>query len=341
LKGGFVGVDIFFVISGYLVMGALIRDSLQKKKPSEIPYMDVSPEGNSETLVNLEDSSGSSSENSEVPQNPEVPENTENSSRDVSSESLVPLAEEPTPPSRASYLEYHSDLPGYFSEFLARRIKRLLFPSSMCLLLILLGASLLEPRDRWAGSFLDIAAAGAHGVNFWFYRGVSDYFSADTQNSLVLHFWSLSLEEQFYLFFPILYMGFTWMTKKVGKFGVTEIPVSVFLVVVILASMIPCFIIPRPGFFDVPPSPSLSTALLPPSSLPSFRHPSSSFNLRSCLLMNFKEKFFLTPFRFWEFLVGALVWMHEKKLPAEKIPFFVPLIISVGLVLAGVFVPEE
>ncbi len=231
-------MDIFFVISGYLVMGALIRDSLQKKT-SKIPEINVQSNVNSEVIVDLEESPKFSSPNSKDT------ENSENTSQNFADVSTDPL---PLPPSQPLYPEYHSDLPGYFSGFLARRIKRLLFPSSVCLLFILLGASILEPRDRWTGSFLDISAAGAHVVNFWFYKGVSDYFSADTQNSLVLHFWSLSLEEQFYLFFPILYAIFTWSTKKIGRFGVTEIPVSVFLVVVILASMIPCFFIPRPGF---------------------------------------------------------------------------------------------
>jgi hypothetical protein len=40
-------------------------------------------------------------------------------------------------------------------------------------------------------------------------------------------------------------------------------------------------------------------------------------------------------------LVGALVWLHEKKIPAEKIPFLVPLVLSVGLILAGIFVKEK
>lgn len=52
-------------------------------------------------------------------------------------------------------------------------------------------------------------------------------------------------------------------------------------------------------------------------------------------------KFFITPCRFWEFLIGALVCMHEKKLPAEKIPWMVPMIIAISLVIAGCLIPNS
>lgn len=142
--------------------------------------------------------------------------------------------------------EYHTNYFSWLATFISRRIKRLLFPSSLCLLCVFIATQVIEPKDRWTSSYLDIAAAGLHGANIWFYKGLNDYFAADTQNSLVLHFWSLSLEEQFYFLFPVIYGIFTFVLKKVGR-PVTELAVTIFLILVSLASMIPIFIIPVEG----------------------------------------------------------------------------------------------
>lgn len=125
LEGGFVGVDVFFVISGYLITGLLIQEIQATGKLR---------------LLN----------------------------------------------------------------FFARRLKRLL-PGLLFMVLVvaLIAAMLLSPIEQ-----LDqTASAGVASVwlsNIYFGFANFDYFSAGADKSLFLHTWSLGVEEQFYLIWPLL-----------------------------------------------------------------------------------------------------------------------------------------
>lgn len=60
--------------------------------------------------------------------------------------------------------------------------------------------------------------------NVWFWFGVNDYFGAAAELSPLLHTWSLSIEEQFYIGFPILMIvlaGATWRLKFLLLFVLT------------------------------------------------------------------------------------------------------------------------
>ena len=124
-KGGFVGVDIFFVLSGYLITGNLLREI---KKTGRVR----------------------------------------------------------------------------FREFYARRIRRLLPASFLVLIVTMIAAAIWLPPLLLPGIALDISSAGLYVSNLDFAARATDYFSASTIPSPVLHFWSLGVEEQFYLFWPLL-----------------------------------------------------------------------------------------------------------------------------------------
>lgn len=88
-----------------------------------------------------------------------------------------------------------------FLTFYSRRIKRLFIPSIICLLFILT-CTLIFPIGYKV--YNDISAASMHYINYYFIYGETNYFKTSSSDSIVLHYWSLSLEEQFYFLLPIL-----------------------------------------------------------------------------------------------------------------------------------------
>ena len=140
MPNGFLGVDIFFVISGYLITDHFI--SLQKN-------------------------------------------NTTNSLR----------------------------------VFYERRIKRLLpalFVFFTLTTLVLINIFLNSDINKYASS---LVAAKTFWSNFYFWRD-GGYFGTSDQLKPLLHIWSLSVEEQFYILYPTFILIGIWIRKKL------KIPIS-------------------------------------------------------------------------------------------------------------------
>ena len=88
--------------------------------------------------------------------------------------------------------------------FWARRIKRLLPASLLVLLTTGAGIALFAPVSQWPQWFGEIQSSVFYYEN-WNLAGASvDYLALSNQASPVQHFWSLSVEEQFYFFWPLL-----------------------------------------------------------------------------------------------------------------------------------------
>ena len=87
--------------------------------------------------------------------------------------------------------------------FYARRARRLLPAACLVLLVTVLAtAAVLPPLDGPAVAD-DVRAAALFVANWHFAALETDYF-ASGGHSPVVHFWSLSVEEQFYLAWPVL-----------------------------------------------------------------------------------------------------------------------------------------
>ena len=95
-----------------------------------------------------------------------------------------------------------------FSRFYLRRARRLLPASLLVLALTALGAYLLMPSAWQASNLKEAAAAAGYSVNWWLAANAVNYFADTGVASPVNHYWSLSVEEQFYLVWPAL-MYFT------------------------------------------------------------------------------------------------------------------------------------
>src|SRR5450755_2167384 len=126
--GSFVGVDVFFVISGYLITGILVREFETRRTIS-------------------------------------------------------------------------------FRRFYARRIKRIL-PAG----LFVIGATVCATRvlagiDRYHFAAKDAIASAFFAANWHFARSGVNYFNQSLPPSPLQHYWSLSVEEQFYFVWPWLMLG--------------------------------------------------------------------------------------------------------------------------------------
>ena len=88
--------------------------------------------------------------------------------------------------------------------FYARRARRLLPASIFVLLFAALGTFLLLPTDLWASTAHELTASGFYVQNLWLASKAVTYSASNDVASPVLHYWSLSAEEQFYLVWPSL-----------------------------------------------------------------------------------------------------------------------------------------
>jgi peptidoglycan/LPS O-acetylase OafA/YrhL len=102
------------------------------------------------------------------------------------------------------------------ARFYARRVKRLLPLAFTVLAVVVVLAGLLLPPLRADEAGRDVAAAGVYAVNWRFAAESVDYFAAGAAQSPIEHFWSLAVEEQFYLAWPALLLAATWWWRRRG-----------------------------------------------------------------------------------------------------------------------------
>ncbi|TWT92466.1 O-acetyltransferase OatA [Botrimarina colliarenosi] len=91
-----------------------------------------------------------------------------------------------------------------FADFWRRRIRRILPVVCVTVLATVVASqTLLYPDDAEDAAWKGLAAIGSF-ANMAYWWDAGDYWGAAAENSPLLHTWSLSLEEQFYLAFPAI-----------------------------------------------------------------------------------------------------------------------------------------
>lgn len=137
IQGGFVGVDVFFVISGYLITTILSHDYLANSKITS---------GEKFKYINLR-------------------------------------------------------------VFFFKRARRILPVALIVIVFSLIAAFFLYPREKFYKEATSAIWSSIFLANIHFSSSATDYFAANfAEKSAFQHFWSLAVEEQFYLFYPLFFL---------------------------------------------------------------------------------------------------------------------------------------
>ncbi|SDX49808.1 Peptidoglycan/LPS O-acetylase OafA/YrhL, contains acyltransferase and SGNH-hydrolase domains [Modestobacter sp. DSM 44400] len=181
--------------------------------------------------------------------------------------------------------------------FYARRARRLLPASMLVLVVATLATWLFLPVTRWAGTAKEVLASSFYVQNWLLATRAVDYSALDDAASPVQHFWSLSVEEQFYLAWPPLILLLVALARRSGG----DRPYRLVL----------------PGILVV-------TGLSLAYSVYATAHTPSA-------------AYFVTPGRIWELGVGAVLalWMRTKAVSPRTGRGALPLIPPIGLRWGG------
>src|SRR4051794_37612076 len=99
-------------------------------------------------------------------------------------------------------------------DFWARRARRILPAALVVIGACLAATAIWVPVTAWSQYFGDLRASTLYVQNWHLAHAAVDYFSAEQAPSPVQHFWSLAVEEQFYLVWPLLLLGVTLLTRR-------------------------------------------------------------------------------------------------------------------------------
>ncbi|MFJ6652488.1 acyltransferase family protein [Microbacterium sp. NPDC091313] len=139
-------------------------------------------------------------------------------------------------------------------QFWARRARRLLPASLLVLLFCALAAMTpyLTPTSALPNEVQEIVASTFYVQNWFLAFTSADYLGHGGEATTVQHYWSLSLEEQFYVMWPLIMLLAAWIAVKWFR-GRTRRVVVITLAVVSAASFVFCVVFtltnPAPAYF--------------------------------------------------------------------------------------------
>ena len=135
-----------------------------------------------------------------------------------------------------------------YRNFFLRRAKRLLPASISVLILTAFAAWLFLPPTIRSSLGQDIFAASIYISNYLFAWWQNDYQNLNATPSPVIHYWSLAVEEQFYLLWPLMIFTLWKMGRQRLVFcGVLVITLASFLFSLFLTNAAPIW-----AFYSLP-----------------------------------------------------------------------------------------
>jgi len=105
-----------------------------------------------------------------------------------------------------------------FGRFWSKRIRRLVPAMAAAILFTLVLSIWFGSVLSWDKLATQAVASALYVVNFLFWRESTDYFGSALEQSPFLHLWSLSIEEQFYVLWPILIIAVYFTARRRARF---------------------------------------------------------------------------------------------------------------------------
>ncbi|MGW5875082.1 acyltransferase family protein [Nocardiopsis terrae] len=103
-----------------------------------------------------------------------------------------------------------------YGAFLSRLAARLIPTAALVIAVSLVGARLLLPEARWRDAIGEALAAAFYHQNWHLALGSVDYLARDEGTGPFQHFWSLSVQGQFYLLWPVVVGLAVWWAARRG-----------------------------------------------------------------------------------------------------------------------------
>ena len=118
------------------------------------------------------------------------------------------------------------------AKFWRGRFIRIFPAAALVICITVIAAFLVQGKAFNSDLFIDARWATFYGSNIRLIQSGSNYFIAGLDQSLLTHYWSLAVEQQFYLLFPVIVFALTWLGKETSRIWILRS----FLFVAIVAS---------------------------------------------------------------------------------------------------------